>query len=313
MGHWQSFPTLEFHNTAYNYSNEVTNVSWINSYGSASLTTEYTPLTGENIGVLVFHLKGDGVNTYEVRYNIKKAYFTPSKATSPSNELIVRTVPGSYGVDGYTYDYIYIEQPKQFTISGVNPLMWEIVVSLSGVFSEMTTVDISVDPDLTVSSSSLNRSIQTESVSESTPTIQITFLPDGNFQDIASVTFDIENDKKLGCSEGKYKQLLSKSRKGTQQIHVFAPLITCYLAGEGDFSTEKMFSINKIVGPIWPEVFLYAMAKFILNRLMNGIFDMNILYRRHTKKFLEQLRKSEYSNFVRYFSKEQDKEMYFLR
>lgn len=325
MGHWQSFPTLEFYDTAYDYGYEVTDTSWVNVYGFARVMTKYTPSTEQNKGKLVFTFQGDGVNDYEVHYIIEKVPFTPSKATTPTEGLTIKTEPGNYGAGGYTYDYIYIEQPKKFTISGFNPLMWEIVISLTGVFSGMITVDISVNPDLTVSSSSLTKSSKADRI----PNIQITFIPEANFQDLASVTFNIEDGKKHGCAEGKYKQLLSSPKNakgnlvnlavsvneggGVQQIHVFAPLITCYLAGEGDFSTEKIYSINKTVGPVWDEVFLYAMSKFILNRLMNRKFDMDILYRRNTKTFLEQLRKSNYADFVDYFSKNTDKERYFVR
>lgn len=146
----------------------------------------------------------------------------------------------------------------------------------------------------------------------SVPKIQVTFLPLPDFQDLASVTFTIEDGKKHGCAEGCYKQLLSEPKNGVQQIYVMAPLITCYLAGKGVFATEKMYSVNGLVEPVWPEVSLYAMAKFILNRLMNRVFNMDILYRRNTKSFLQQLSQSDYSNFLGYFEREKDIEKYFL-
>lgn len=147
----------------------------------------------------------------------------------------------------------------------------------------------------------------------SVPHIQVTFLPLPDFQDLASVTFDIEDGKKHGCAEGEYKQLLSEPNpQGVQQIHVMSPLISCYLAGKGVFATEKMYSVNKLVEPVWPDVSLYAMAKFILNRLMNRRFDMDILYRRNTKTFLQQLGNSDYSNFLGFFEREKDYEKYFL-
>lgn len=144
--------------------------------------------------------------------------------------------------------------------------------------------------------------------------ITISGLPMTDFQEVASVEFLVTNDTSRGCASGNFKQLVGEYDKTTksQEIHVLNPFLYCYLAGKGEFTVDKLFSINKQNVVVWPQVFLYAMTKFILHRLMTSCFDMDIVYRKNTKRFLEDLKHSKYSNFLVYFEQNFDNEKYFI-
>lgn len=303
MGHWHSFPELIIdRSTKRSFILEVNDDSWNNIYGRATATVISDGRS------LIFELQGPGNEVYSVSYTMSPENNTHVEAVNHSvGNLIVETDTVTFNI----YDRVYITQLKESTLSGSNPLKWEFKVFLANAATgEYNNIQVWVTPWDTTTTSTITRKPATQ---VNSPTIEVSFIPEGNFQDIASVTFSVKDDTKHGCAGGDYKQLLSSPNSDTRQIHVLAPLVSCHLAGEGDFSTEKMYSINKTVGPVWPEVFLYAMAKFILNRLLNGSFDMDILYRRNTKKFLKQLRSSKYFDFVQFFDQEQDKERYFLR
>lgn len=122
----------------------------------------------------------------------------------------------------------------------------------------------------------------TSLVSTEEPRLYVEFTPLSAFQDLGEVTFTIEDGIQHGCVKSEYRQLI-----GENTICVAAPYISSYLAGVGEFSIEKMYSINKVDTPVWTTVSLYAMAKFILNRLLTRKFDMDILYRRNTELFEE--------------------------
>lgn len=169
------------------------------------------------------------------------------------------------------------------------PNSFVVQVKLSYVSTPITSTFVSTIPDR--------------------PTIQVSLDFMFDFEDISTVTFFVNDDKNHTCVKSKYKQLISEQGN---EIHVLAPYLSRYLAGRGDFSTQKMRSVNPSGGAIWPQVFLYAMAKFILNRLMNKEFCMDVVLRENTKGFLRQLSKSKYSNFVDYFVQNSSLERYFL-
>lgn len=316
MGHWQSFYEilLDYLTPPIVGINRVIDTSWINSYGNAAVDIRYDQHK------ITFIFDGDNDKKYVVEYILNRLPDHAGIVVNTASRELTTYLSPFYNSGLYPYDYIYVTQHKEYTPSGSNPLHWELAITLNGSDSGVNYLYVSVQPVQTTTSSPITTSrVQPLQLfaQKNVPRIQVTILPEGSFQDIASVTFSIENvQENIGCVKSDYKQLLSpgvNTMNEGQHIHVLAPLITCYLTGTGDFATEKMYSMNKTVGPVWPEVFLYAMTKFILHRLLTDVFDMDILYRRNTKTFLRQLEKSDYSNFLQYFSQNTDKERYFLR
>lgn len=229
--------------------------------------------------------------------------------TTTSNDAIIidtpRVIPGS-GTIMYTIIF-FIVQRAEYTLDALGEYWWTMSIArltngtyaISGAFVEShpaRTINAVLPP------------------AENQVRITVSSLPMTDFQEAASVTFLITNDTRHGCACGEFKQLIGEYNKNTrsQEIHVLNPFLYCYLAGKGEFTVDKLFSINKQNILVWPQVLLYAMVKFILHRLITSCFDMDIVYRKNTKRFLEELRKSKYSNFLTYFEQNFDNEKYFL-
>lgn len=263
-------------------------------YGEARVTTKSTGFDFE------FDFGGtkDGVPyVYGVDYTVGDPTLT-----SVEPGLIATLVTNPQG------STIIVAQDSSTTIDQTSGFLWVI----NTVFTSPTTVNVSyfLTPVLTPIQVTIPESIL------SSPRIQITITYLQGFQDIASVAFDIDSNESFGCACGSYKQLIGPSEvfptSQCNKIMVASPFITCYLAGEGYFSTEKMASVNGTTDPVWSEVFVYAMTKFILNRLLNCVFDLDVLYTNNTKAFLDEVRRSKYSKFIPYFIENRNLEKYFL-
>lgn len=248
----------------------------------------------------IFNYSFEGTNgdMYNVDYTLGNA-----NLTSVDPNLIATVVTNPAG------STIMVAQDSSKTVDQTSGFLW--VINTTVVTATTVIVSYFLTPVLTPIQVTIPESIL------SSPRIQITVAWLKDFQDIASATFDIDSDESLECVCGPYKQLVGNSKvfpsSHCNKIVVAAPYVTCYLAGEGDFSTEKMTSINGTTNPVWPEVFVYAMTKFILNRLLNCLFDLDILYTENTKAFLDEVRRSKYSKFITYFIENRDLEKYFLR
>lgn len=260
-------------------------------YGNAAVVTQ-------NVGSdFTFTFEGENGGMYPIAYTVGNPNLT---SVDPNLVATVVTNPG-----GST---IMVAQDSSKTIDQTSGFLWVINITVV----TLTTVIVSyfLTPILTPIQVTIPASIL------SSPRIQITVAWLKDFQDIASATFDIDANESYECGCGPYKQLIGNSKvfpsSHCNKIVVATPYVTCYLAGEGDFSTEKMTSINGTTDPVWPEVFVYAMTKFILNRLLNCLFDLDVLYTKNTKTFLDEVRRSKYSKFITYFIENRDLEKYFL-
>lgn len=255
-------------------------------------------------GSLTFSIQGTGNEVYNVYY-----YYNSDTIDSNNGNKISTSLNTAIDFDGVKFANVKVVQPKEFTPSQVASFTWLFKIQLSEIPENLAIIETHVD--VTGGTQTLDP-IVIDSVPVgglTVPRIQVQFVPLDDFEDLASTIFTIEDGKTHSCVKSCYKQLIGQEGK---EIHVLTPFIGCYLAGTGEFSVEKMASVNGSNEPVWPQVSLYAMVKFILNRLMNHKFSMKVVLRKNTPHFLKQLKSSEYSNFLEYFEQNKDLEKYFL-
>lgn len=290
---------------------------WVRNYGE----TEIIIFPRFNTYI---EFKGQKGEVYGITYN----YFDDTIYTDTPEGFSLYCKLLWFGY--YNYLHIEIVQKQEFTRTGTCPLKWVIYIHSNFDFSSFTITNSSYVEVLTptnsktIKNSSTNSEIKvlpsqdapsypgqlvTLTEEPNLPRLQVQFTVLGDFKDLSSVTFHIEDGVSHGCVKSCYKQLIGTS---DNSIHVLSPTILCYLAGEGDFTTQKMSSVNGTQEAVWPQVSLYAMSKFILNRLLNRRFNMSIVLRKNTKVFMKQLKESRYSNFLEYFELNKDLEKYFL-
>ncbi len=96
------------------------------------------------------------------------------------------------------------------------------------------------------------------------------------------------------------------------------PYIVSVVKGEGNTLSEKiryLFNQGDTNNPnsyvFYQNMMLYAMAKYILSRLLYGKFNINYLLGKYNEKFLKKLSESRFCKFIEYFE-ENDYNKYFL-
>lgn len=96
-----------------------------------------------------------------------------------------------------------------------------------------------------------------------------------------------------------------------QKISIYEksyPKIVSVLRGKGLTAAEKVDSIfssnnfNITFYQFGVNILFYSMLRYFLSKLLYGNFDVNYLLKKYYNKFIEDLSKSEYNKFLRYFT-----------
>lgn len=166
---------------------------------------------------------------------------------------------------------------------------------------------------------------------EKLPVIQMTVQTTVNGSDIGDALFeiydkyqyylfdqkdeilDLQGDpkyyKECEIKDDKYQITHTNHHVKVTKFHKCCPFIVSVLKGKGKTAFKKVNNIyNKYAIKIGVSlvqfginIITYAMAKYVLSRLLYGKFNINFLLGIHNKKFLKDLGKTRFQDFLEFF------------
>ncbi len=221
----------------------------------------------------------------------------------------------------YNYDFVFTNSFNTVTVTLTVPLQTKSVIGRNNTVVGSTVVNAVASPNNNITETDCiccgGETDPSNPNLQRAPLIYMTIQTTLKGTDISEALFTVCDDfdykrNKLKHSRCNQNRFVPKTSIIPSNFDRNDPFIDHIIIGKGNGLTEKAKYLqargatNIAVAPLTE----YAMAKYILARVMYGDFNINYLLRNFNKKFMKDLSNSRFCRFIEFFALPQYKGYY---